>query len=133
MAIYSRLILRPLAALIVVATLATAAFGLIDSDSSKLYTIEGYLDRAPNGATIIARLDVGTIGLPRRQLLITAYQGEARRLDDELSAAPYVVRGEAYDVDRLLRAPEGSAVKGTFVIYPQTLATLVIASLDSPA
>ena len=131
MAIYSRLILSPLAALIVVATLATAAFGLIDS--SKLYTVEGYLDRAPNGATIIARLDVGTIGLPRRQLLITAYRSEARLFGDELSAAPYVVRGKLYDVDRLLRAREGSAVKGTFVIYPQAIATLVIASLDSPA
>ena len=71
--------------------------------------------------------------MPRRQLLITAYRSEARLFDDELSAAPYVVRGKSYDVDRLLRAREGSAVKGTFVIYPQAIATLVIASLDSPA
>ena len=49
------------------------------------------------------------------------------------SAETYLVRGNPADVLRLLGAPQGSAVKGTFAVYPQAIASLLIASLDRPA
>jgi len=119
-----------LAALVLVAAFATTAFGFIDSFG--LYTIEGYLDRAPNGATIVARLDIGTAGALRRQLLVTSYRRRGGSLESQLSAEPYLVWGRSEDVSRLLGAPEGSAVKGTFAVYPQAIASLLIASLDRP-
>ena len=120
-----------IAALIVVAVFATMAFGFVDS--FQLYTIEGYLDRPPDGATIVTRLDVGTAGAPRRQLFVTSYRRSGGLLDGKLSAETYLVRGNPADVLRLLGAPQGSAVKGTFAVYPQAIASLLIASLDRPA
>jgi hypothetical protein len=125
-----RLSSPPLAALIVVAALATEAFGFIDS--SKIFTIEGYLDRAPNGAAIVARVDISAFGTPRRQLLVTSYRGDGQPFDDAPLGESYVQRGHSRDVDRLLGATSGSAVKGTFVVYPQAIASLLIASLQSP-
>jgi hypothetical protein len=120
-----------LAALIVVAAFATRAFGLVDS--FKVYTIEGYLDRAPNGATIVTRLDIGTSGTPRRQLLVTSYRRSGGLFDDEGTPRSYLLRGSAEDVVSLLGAPQGAAVKGTFAVYPNAVATLFIASLDRAA
>jgi hypothetical protein len=120
-----------LAALIVAAVFATTAFAFVDS--FQLYTIEGYLDRAPDGARIVTRLDIGTAGAPRRQLFVTSYRRSGGLFEGRLSAERYLVRGNPADVLRLLGAPQGSAVKGTFAIYPQAIASLLIASLDRPA
>ena len=120
-----------LAALIVVAVFATTAFAFVDS--FQLYDIEGYLDRTPQGATIVARLDIGTAGAPRRQLFVTSYRRSGGLFDGKLSAEAYLLRGNPADVLRLLGAPQGSAVKGMFVVYPQAIASLLIASLDRPA
>jgi hypothetical protein len=121
-----------LAALILVAAFATTAFDYV-VDSFKLYTIEGYLDRAPAGATIVARLDIGNGATAHRQLLVTSYRTDADVVSQQDLSAHYLLRGTSEDVTRLLAAPEGSAVNGTFAVYPHAIASLLIASLDRPA
>ena len=119
------------AALVVVGVLSTAAFGFFDS--FKVCAIEGYLDRAPDGATIVARLDIGAAGSRQRQLLVTSYRSRGGLFERQLSAEPYLLRGNPGDVLRLLGAPEGTKVEGTFAVYPEAIPSLLIASLDRPA
>ena len=38
------------------------------------YIIEGYLDRAPNGATIVDRIEIFASDRPKRWLLVTSYR-----------------------------------------------------------
>ncbi|MGH7820668.1 MAG: hypothetical protein ACREQ9_12935 [Candidatus Binatia bacterium] len=123
------------AAVLVVSSLATTALGF--SDSYRLYTIEGYLDRAPEGATVVDRVEIGAIGTPRRQLLVTAYRSPGEILLDRYLSrefrSPYVLRGNRDYLSRLLEAPEGAPIKGTFAVYQQAIPSLLVAQLDRPA
>jgi len=124
-----------LAALVVfVSSLATTAFAF--TGSYRLYLIEGYLDRAPNGVKIIDRIEIGATGEPRRQLLVTSYRSPGEMpLDRYLSrerSSRYLLWGKREDVSSVIGAPEGSVIKGTFVAYQQAIPSLLIASLDRP-
>jgi hypothetical protein len=55
-----------------------------------------------------------------------------RYLSRELMS-PYWVRGTSEDVARLLGAPEGTEIKGTFVVYTGGPPWLLIAQLDLPS
>ncbi|MGH7858818.1 MAG: hypothetical protein ACREQY_15940 [Candidatus Binatia bacterium] len=120
---------------LVALTLASSAFGF--SDSYRLYTIEGYLDRAPSGATIIDRVEIAATGEPPRELLVTVYQSPGEMLLDRYLSrqveSRYPVRGKPDYVSRLLDSPEGTEIKGTFVLYPHAIPSLLIAQLDRPA
>jgi hypothetical protein len=118
---------------LVALSLATSAYAF--PDSYRLYSIEGYLDRAPDDATVIDQVEIGATGEPRRQLFVTAYRSPGdvlldRYLSHELS--PYRVWGPRREVARLLRASNGTAIKGTFVVYTHASPSLLITQLDQP-
>ena len=104
---------RSLTALVaLVAAIAAASFN--SAQALDLYTIEGYLDRAPNDAEIIGRLEVSSSGTPTRYLLVTACSTPAC-VDLVTSRAPLLV-AKPEEVSRMLDAPAGVAVKLTFAI-----------------
>ncbi len=126
------------AALVFTNRSAASAFSLWPEDLNQpsLYVIEGYLDRAPQGAKIQDRIDVSAHGR-QRTLLVTRYgtPGETG-LDRYLSrvmARPFVIRGAAEQVERLMDAPPGTRVAGTFAAYTHGSPWLRIADLTAPA
>jgi hypothetical protein len=127
------------AAATLVLTAATSAFALWPSNlphQPQLYVIQGYLDRAPENAAIMDRIGIEAHG-KRRTLLVTWYgtPGETG-LDRYLSrsmAQPFSVNGTKDDVRRLIEAPPGTRVDGTFVAYTDGPPSLLIADLSSPS
>ena len=103
----------------------------------KLYLIKGYLDRAPKGAVVADEIEVTAPGVAARKFLITEYRtpGETP-LDLYLSRAMpnrFSVMGRDELVYRLLDAPAGAAVEGTFVAYSHGPPMLMISELQQPA
>lgn len=101
--------------------------------SPRLYTIRGYLDCAPSGATVVDRVELTDDGVSKRRLLVTAYRSSGDdpvRYLSQQPLAPYSVWGKGGDVARLLAAPKGAEVNGTFVLYTQANPALAIANLD---
>ncbi len=101
-----------------------------------VYHIEGYIDRAPEGTKVIDRIQIAAHDEPTRTLLVTVYgtpgvTGLDRYLSREMMA-PYQLMGSRDDVSHLLRAPAGTVVEGTFIVYTQGGPALKVASLDSP-
>ena len=99
--------------------------------------IQGYLDRAPEGTTVIDRVQIAATGRPTRWLLVTVYRSPGdlllgRYLSRELMS-PYLVRGKSEDVARLIGAPAGTEIKGTFIVYTAGPPWLFIAQLDLPS
>jgi len=130
-----RSLLVPVLAILAGVTSASA-FSL-RSDSPRLYLIQGYLDRAPDGANVIDRVEIAATGKPTRHLLVTSYRSSggtllASYLSRQL-ISPYRVFGNSGNVSRLLGAPEGSEIKGTFAFYTEAVPSLLIAELDLPA
>src|SRR5207247_10928100 len=81
-----------------------------------IYTIQGYLDRAPAGTTVIDRIQVAATGRPPRWLSVTVYRSPgdlppSRYLSRELMS-PYLANRKNEAVARLLGAPEGRQSKG---------------------
>jgi hypothetical protein len=99
--------------------------------------IQGYLDRAPQGTTVIDRIQIAASDEPTRWLLVTAYRNPGDvLLDHYLSReliSRYMVMGKSEEVVRLLGAPEGTAIEGTFIVYTDGLPSLFIAQLDLPS
>ena len=99
------------------------------------YVIEGYLDHGPKDANICDRIDIVAHG-KRHTLLVTHYgtPGETG-LDRYLSrvmAKPFDIWGTSEDVDRLVDAPPGTKIAGTFAAYTQGAPSLLIADLTEP-
>jgi len=125
------------AVLVILAGVTSASAFSLSSDSPRIYLIQGYLDRAPDGATVIDRVEIAASGEPSRQLLVTRYRSPGDvllggYLSREL-ISPYRVFGKGGNVSRLLGAPEGAEIEGTFVVYTQAVPSLLIADLDLPA
>lgn len=104
----------------------------------KLYVIDGYLDRAPENATVVDRVQIYAAGKPKRWLLVTSYEAPGAvmpggYLSWVLQQQGYTVSGKPEDVDRLLRAPAGAEIKVKFAVYAPAYPLLVIATLDQPA
>jgi len=101
-----------------------------------VYLIEGYIAQAPDESKVIDRVDVTAQGESVRWLLVTSYRAIGGvLLGQYLSRTlqhPWLVRGKREDVTRLLKAPAGSPVEGTFVIYANGVPALFIADLDRP-
>ena len=101
------------------------------------YIIEGYLDRAPDTAKVVDRVEIFSDAKPKRWLLVTRYGAPGEiNLDRYLSwplEHTYAVSGKKAEVARLLQAPPGAAVKGTFLVYRRNYPMLVISQLDVPA
>ena len=128
----------PAACLLVASRAASFAFSPSPPflHQPSLYVIEGYLDRAPQGAQVQDGIDISANGR-RRTLLVTRYgtPGETG-LDRYLSrvmAQPFTLRGTSQDVDRLVNAPPGTKIAGTFAAYTQGSPWLLIQDLTAPA
>ena len=125
------------AAILVLLTTATAASAFVSAfRQPPIYMIQGYLDRAPAGTTVIDRIQIAATDGPKRWLLVTVYRSPGdvlldRYLSQEL-ISPYLVRGKSEDVARLIGAPEGTEIKGTFVVYRAGPPSLFISQLDLP-
>ena len=119
-----------MAAIIVTALVAGAS---ASSDLPTIYRVEGYLDRAPAGATIVARVGIGKVGMRKRELLVTAYRAETGGAGERTPPLRYYLQGLARDLARLRDAPVGSRVKGRFAVYSRKAPSAVIASLEEPA
>ena len=84
-----------------------------------IYSIEGYLDHAPNGAVIEAQVKVGAGGR-NRVMLISAYRrlgtGDPWALTRDLGMhdPDFILQGPSEAIARILDAPAGSRVSGTF-------------------
>ncbi|MET0152853.1 MAG: hypothetical protein ABW298_09635 [Candidatus Binatia bacterium] len=110
--------------------------GLTDLNRPSLVIIEGYLDRVAPEAKVLDRIDI--VGDGRRHtLLVTRYgtPGETG-LDRYLSrvmAQPFTIEGRSEDVARLLNAPPGTKIAGTFAVYTQGAPSLLITDLVEPA
>jgi hypothetical protein len=101
-----------------------------------LVVIEGYLDRVAPEVKVLDRIDIVADGR-RHTLLVTRYgtPGETG-LDRYLSrvmARPFTIEGTSEDVDRLVNAPPGTKIAGTFAVYTQGAPSLLIADLVEPA
>ncbi len=107
-----------------VAALAAAPFTA--ANALEIYTIEGYLDRAPNQAEIIGRVKVSASKTRTRYLLVTALRSST--VDPDLARAT-LLRDESEEFSRLLGAPTGTAVKLTFAVYEQGVSSLLIVEL----
>ncbi len=102
-----------------------------------VYRIEGFIDRAPEKTKVIDEVNITAPGKPTRQLLVTDYRAVGgvlldRYLSRELMGQ-WVIGGDREMVDRLLTAPAGAAVEGTFVVYTRGYPHLVIGQLDKPS
>lgn len=127
------------AALVAVAFAATAsAFSGWPSDlpdRPKMYRIDGYLDRLPEGIPSLDEIGVSVRGHTRR-FLVTEYgtPGETS-LDMHLSrnmARNYGLTGRPEIVARLIEAPEGAQVRGLFIAYTSGAPVLLIGELELP-
>ena len=101
-----------------------------------LYLIEGYLDRAPEEAEIIDRIEITTQGR-RHTLLITRYGTPSETgLDRYLSRVTpqsFAIRGASEDVERIANASSGTKIAGTFAAYTGSSPWLLIVDLTAPA
>jgi hypothetical protein len=101
-----------------------------------LYVIEGYLDRAAQGIEIRDRIEISVDGR-RRTLLVTRYGTPGQTgLDRYLSrvmAKPFTIKGTSENVERLIAAPPGTKIAGTFAAYTQGSPWLLIQDLTEPA
>jgi protein involved in temperature-dependent protein secretion len=112
---------------------ALAAVSLNPANALELYTIEGYMDRAPSQAEAISRVEVSASKTRARYLLVTACRSSrATWVDLELAHATHM-RGKSEEVSRLLAAPVGAAVKLTFAVYAQPVTSLQIVELGDHA
>ncbi len=133
---------RPLVvagALIAAASSGAGGFSLWPNNlppQPSLYLIHGYLDRAPEGARVIDRIDISMDGR-RRELLVARYgtPGETS-LDLFLSRTMtrnYSVRGTPEQLRELAEAPAGTEIRGTFAAYTDGPPWLLISDLQFPA
>src|SRR6266853_688179 len=127
-----------IAAVLVLLTVATTASAFLSGRTEPpIYMIQGYLDRAPEGTTVIDRFQIAATGKPARWLLVTVYRSPCDVLLDRYLSremmSPYLVMGKSDQVARLTGAPTGTEIKGTFVIYTSGPPSLFIAQLDLPS
>ena len=130
---------RAFALSVVLAASAGHAFSLWPEDLStrgELYTIHGYLDRAPEERRILDRIEVRTDGKVRT-LLVTWYgtPGETM-LDRHLSrnmSRRYTIHGSREEVRRLAGSAPGTKIRGMFTAYTLGPPWLRIAKLELTA
>ena len=112
---------------------ALAASPVAPANALELYTIEGYMDRAPSHADVIGRVEVSASKTRTRYLLITACRSSRPTcVDLELANATHL-RGRTEEISRLLGAPMGAAVKLTFAVYARPVTSLLIVELGDQA
>jgi hypothetical protein len=96
----------------------------------------GYLDSAPKGATVVDRVQIFAPDCPKHWLLVTSYRAHGEIPLDRYLSWPllhtYALSGKREEVSRLLDAPAGSDIRGTFLVYTQSYPLLVISELDRP-
>ncbi|MEA2626795.1 MAG: hypothetical protein QOD06_2840 [Candidatus Binatota bacterium] len=124
--------------------LGSLAFGAMGSNAPaiipdvELYRIRGYLDRAPEGAEIIDRVQITRRGEKPRELYVLKYQDYPEvSLTQHLSHAnpsrPYHVEGDEQLVARLFSARPGAEVHGVFYRRHAAGNWLYVGALDAPA
>jgi len=102
----------------------------------QLYIIRGYLDEAPKDAKIADRIEIAANG-KHRMLLVTWYGTPGETLLDRylsrVMARPFTIRGPGEDVSRMIDAPSGTEIEGTFAAYTNGPPMLMITDLQRPA
>src|SRR2546421_7840560 len=112
---------------------AVGASPVAPANALELYTIEGYMDRAPSHADVIGRVEVSPSKTRTRYLLITACRSSRpTRVDLELAHATHL-RGRTEEISRLLGPPMAQAVKLTFAAYARPVPSLLIVELGDQA
>lgn len=133
---FARLVIASTALCVVLFANGAVAFRPLFPVAPPVYLIEGYIDRAPDESKVIDKVDISGQDLPVRWLLVTSYRAIGGvLLNDYLSRTlqhPWLVRGKREDVARLLGAPAGAAVEGTFLVYAGGVPSLFVADLDKP-
>src|SRR5262245_14482540 len=112
---------------------AQAAVSLTPANSLELYTIEGYMDRAPSQAKVVGRVELSESITRTRYLLVTACRNSRATYGDLEQAHAARLGGKSGEVSRLLAAPTGAAVKVTFAVYAQPVTSLLTAELGDQA
>jgi hypothetical protein len=112
---------------------AQAAMSLNPANALELYTIEGYMDRAPSQAKIVGRVELSESVTRMRYLLVTACRSSRATYGDLELAHATRLHGKSGEVSRLLAAPAGAAVKVTFAVYAQPVTSLLIAQIVDQA
>jgi len=101
----------------------------------QLYIIRGYLDQAQPDAKVADRIEIAANG-KRRMLLVTWYGTPgATMLDRYLSrvmARPFSLHGDPEQVKRIVDAPPGAEIEGTFAAYTNGPPMLMITDLQRP-
>jgi hypothetical protein len=110
-----------------------AAVSLNPANALGLYTIEGYMDRAPSQAKVISRVEVGSSKTRTRHLLVTACRSSRAACVDPELVQPAHLRRKSEEITRLLAAPMGAAVKFTFVVCAQPVTSLLTVELGDQA
>ena len=127
-------ILVLVSALLWSATATANGMGNLLTDQAILYTIEGYLDQAPDGVTVQEHILLGAAGY-NRHFMLTAYQragqGNPWVLVRTLHAfqPDFLLMGPSQAITRILDAAAGSHVRGSF-LYLQSQHCLVINPFD---
>ncbi len=123
------------AAVCLLAAPALGVHGLLELPP--VYRIEGFIDRALEKTEIIDEVNITAPGKSTRQLLVTDYRAIGGVLLDRYLSrdlmGQWLIGGDREMVDRLLSAPAGAAVEGTFVVYTRGYPQLVIGQLDKPS
>ncbi len=95
-----------------------------------IYMIDGFLDQAPTGTSVEERVTIGRGG-QSRTFLITSYHrlgsGDPWVLTRDLGLyrPDFILQGQSRAIARLLSAPPGTRVSGTFQLLRGTH-TLVV-------
>jgi hypothetical protein len=102
----------------------------------QLYIIRGYLDQAPPDAKVADRIEIEA-NHKRHMLLVTWYGTPGETLLDRylsrVMARPFSLRGAPEEVSRIIDAPPGTAIEGTFAAYTNGPPMLMITDLQQPA
>lgn len=100
----------------------------------ELYTIDGYLERAPKDAKVLYTAEIA-VGQRQRNLLITAYwrvgTGNRAELVREIGRfhPDFLLQGPPGDLASIVDAPPGTRIHGTFKFSRGGLPTLLITDL----
>lgn len=114
-----------------------SAFWPFGGVTKRSYTIHGYLDHAPKGVAALDQVDLTTADGKARALVIDEYMkpGDVPPIDGRISRDPnrnFSLRGGREEVSRLISAPPGAEVQGTFIVSDGSPASLQIAELTQP-
>lgn len=101
-----------------------------------MYTIDGFLDQLPEGRPAMDEIEISSRGTTRTLYVVEYGSPGETSLDMHLSrnmSRRYGLMGSPEEIGRLIDAPAGSAIRGTFIAYTSGAPALKIGKLELPA